>query len=38
MRAKTLKPEPAEMLGHILHLDRVAQIRLVGAVKRMASA
>ncbi len=32
MPAKTLKPEPREVLGHGLHLDRVAQVRLVGAV------
>ena len=30
--ANTLKPEPREMLGHLLHLDRIAQVRLVGAI------
>ena len=32
MPAKTLKPEPAKCSVTVLHLDRVAQVRLVGAV------
>ncbi len=32
MPAKILKPEPRKCFGHVLHLDRIAQVRLVGAV------
>ena len=38
MRAKILKPEPRKTSRDVLHHDRIAQVRLVGAVFAIASA